>query len=244
MSVPVVGTSHTLHCSSTKPDSIQGQPTIAWTRSNGAVIAQDSWHIITDPLDNGTHFVSDLLFISVEYSDADEYICEVEYDLFGLSQTVQRSDTTLMKVQGKIELCWCMPYEILLTDENCFISGSLIQCLVAPPMVTITASSEGLDCNVQVDFSPSVSISTVWWYLVDNSYRSLNATAIPGIQASELSVLNCYEEYEVSLTFEDVDYVWNEYRSVSCLVNVSSDLENVVSSLFVATVDFESIQGD
>ena len=98
--IPAIGTQYTLYCTSERPNNIQNEPTVSWTRGTNAIIEQDLSHSFTQLIDNGTHYISELVFVSVDYSDAGEYVCEVEYSIFGLSHSVKNTDTTLLKIQG------------------------------------------------------------------------------------------------------------------------------------------------
>ena len=55
---------------------------------------------IASPMDNDTHYISQLSFASIDYTDAGEYTCEATYDFFGSGPTVRLSDPYLLEVKG------------------------------------------------------------------------------------------------------------------------------------------------
>ena len=97
--IPTAGMSYSLVCSSSKPDNSVGQPTVTWSRS-GAIKQALSDTVVDSPVDNGTHFISELHFVSIGYIDTGKYTCEVEYDFFGSGSTVRISDPHLLEVKG------------------------------------------------------------------------------------------------------------------------------------------------
>ena len=97
--IPTAGMSYSLVCSSNKPNNIVAQPTVTWSRS-GAIKQSLSDTVVDSPVDNGTHFNSELHFVSIGYTDAGKYTCEVEYDFFGSGSTVRISDPYLLEVKG------------------------------------------------------------------------------------------------------------------------------------------------
>ena len=84
---------------------------------------------------------------------------------------------------------------------------------------------------------PSVNIA---WYLTSDSNTNVIASSIPGIAASDVSVLECNELYEAVLSFSDFR---TEYMSVTCGVNVSVEIQNTLNSLSDITVNFQNLQG-
>ncbi len=100
LNIPVIGTSYTLYCTSQKPINIQGEPIVSWTKGTNGIIEKDISRVFTRLIDNGTHYISELVFVLVEYNDGGEYGCEIEYNVFGLSQSIKNSDTTILTVQG------------------------------------------------------------------------------------------------------------------------------------------------
>ena len=65
------------------------------------MIMSDESHDITSLTDNGTHVVSGLVFQSLQYSDAGGYACQVLYSVFGSTETVKGSASSVLEVQGK-----------------------------------------------------------------------------------------------------------------------------------------------
>lgn len=77
-------------------------PEIFWFRPSGEELESFKDHIIIhDPLDNGTHLISELYFSSIRINDVGKYICRVEYNVYGLSETVEKSESFVLQVQGK-----------------------------------------------------------------------------------------------------------------------------------------------
>ena len=98
---PTAGQTHTLHCISTVPSNFNGLPTVNWRRTNGEIILSDATHNIEVPVNNGSHVVSDLFIGLLRLSDSGGYECDVEFDIFGSTESVHSSDSNELYIQRK-----------------------------------------------------------------------------------------------------------------------------------------------
>ena len=86
---------------------------------------------------------------------------------------------------------------------------------------------------------PNVS---VLWFLLDNLNNNFIASAVPGIQTTDLSVIECNQLYKTTLIVDDPN-IHTDYKSVCCNVNVSIDNANIISSISKTVIDFAQLQG-